>query len=136
MAVFEWTQRMTVGVARFDDEHRTLIAVGNRLVEALQANRDRQDIAVVVDELVADTLSHCANEEAALQQTAYPYFDRHREEHQALNRQVLEIQRKYQAGSGPVLSLDVMNFLKFWLANHIQATDTLYGPYLNGEGQH
>jgi len=35
-----------------------------------------------------------------------------------------------------VLSLEVMNFLKDWLMNHIQGSDKKYGPYLNSHGIH
>ena len=34
------------------------------------------------------------------------------------------------------ISIEVMNFLKDWLSNHILGSDKRYGPFLNGKGLH
>ena len=32
------------------------------------------------------------------------------------------------------MTVEVMNFLKDWLSNHIQTSDKKYGPFLNSKG--
>ena len=65
---------------------------------------------------------------------AYPNFTAHKAEHDALTKQVLEVQAKFRAGATAALSVEVMNFLKNWLIKHIMGTDKSYGPHLNGKG--
>ena len=134
MSLMEWTERMSVGVAQFDDEHKKLIVLINDLFDAVQAGRGRQALGSILDDLVSYTKTHFAHEEHHLKKTGFPGFDAHKREHDALTKQVIDIQRKYQTGATAMLSMEVMSFLKNWLVNHIQGTDTLYTAHLNEKG--
>ena len=46
------------------------------------------------------------------------------------------MQQKYAAGATATLSLDVLQFLKDWLIQHIQGSDQKYRPHLNAKGIH
>jgi hemerythrin len=132
----EWTERLSVGVARFDDEHKKLVSLINALFEAVQAGRGREALGQTLDELIAYTRNHFVGEEAALKQYGYPDLESHHKEHEALTRQVIDIQRKYHAGASAMLSMEVMTFLKNWLVRHIQGTDQKYSRFLNDKGLH
>ena len=82
------------------------------------------------------TKFHFAREEKFFAQTGYPAAVPHKQQHDALTRQVLDVQQKYAAGATATLSLDVMHFLKNWLVNHIQGSDQKYRPHLNAKGIH
>ena len=135
MPLMEWTERLSVGVTRFDDEHKKLVALINALFDAAQAGRGREALGSTLDELVTYTQSHFINEEQALARSAYPHLDTHRREHEKLTRQVIDIQRKYHAGASAMLSMEVMSFLKSWLVKHIQGTDQKYAPFLRDQAQ-
>jgi len=60
----------------------------------------------------------------------------HKQEHDALTRQVIEVQQKYAAGATSTLSVGVLTFLKNWLVQHIQGSDQKYRPHLNDKGIH
>ncbi len=134
MSLMEWNERLSVGVARFDDEHKKLVLLINALFDAVQAGRGREALGRTLDELVAYTKNHFVNEEAALSRLGYPDLDNHRKEHESLTRQVIDIQQKYHAGASAMLSMEVMSFLKAWLVKHIQGSDQKYGPFLNDKG--
>jgi hemerythrin len=131
----EWTERLSVGVTRFDDEHKKLVALINALFDAVQAGRGREALGKTLDELVMYTQSHFINEELALAHSSYPHLDTHRSEHAKLARQVIDIQQKYHAGASTMLSMEVMSFLKAWLVKHIQGTDQKYAPFLRDQAQ-
>jgi hemerythrin len=46
---------------------------------------------------------------------------------------VAEFKAKFEAGQ-TALSIEVLNFLKDWVGNHIQGTDKKYGPFFNKNG--
>ena len=58
------------------------------------------------------------------------------QEHADLTRQVLVVQQQYRSGTTNTLSLEVLNFLKNWLVNHIQGSDKKCGPHMNTNGIH
>jgi hemerythrin len=134
MALMEWTERMSVGVTQFDNEHKRLVALINELFDAVQAGRGREALGKILDELIEYTKSHFTNEEHLMAKNGYPNLDTHKKEHEALTKQVLDVQRKYHAGATAMLSMEVMTFLKNWLVKHIQGTDKQYGPFLNAKG--
>ena len=134
MSLMAWTERMNVGIAQMDQEHQQLIVLINELFDAVQAGHGRQALGPVLDAMIDYTKTHFAHEEALLRQYQFPTLESHKLEHDALARQVQDIQRKYHAGATAMLSMEVMSFLKSWLVKHIQGTDKLYGPYLNDKG--
>jgi hemerythrin len=129
-----WNEKMSVGVVAIDDEHKTLVALVNELFDAIQAGTADDELAHVLDELVAYTASHFRHEEELFERMAYPGGAEHKREHDDLTRQVLEIQAKVKAGVRGTLSLEVMNFLKNWLLNHMQSSDRRYASHLRAAG--
>jgi hemerythrin len=134
MPLLDWNDRMSVGVSVIDAEHKTLVTMLNALHDGMQAGKAKETLGKVLDELIAYTASHFAHEERLFAQTGYPAADAHAAEHKALTKQALDVQAKYKAGATTVLSMEVINFLRNWLVNHIQGSDKKYGPHLNAKG--
>jgi hemerythrin-like metal-binding protein len=61
----------------------------------------------------------------------YPQRSQHIEEHERFSQRVVEIQKEFQRGKTN-LSLEVMQFLKNWLTEHILKTDAAYGTFAKG----
>ena len=131
-----WNEKMAVGVRLLDTDHQKLVGMLNELYDAVMKGQGKETLGKVLDGLVDYTKIHFAHEEKFFAQTNYPDAVAHKKEHDALTLQVLEVQKKYNSGQTITLSLEVMNFLKNWLTNHIQASDKKYGPYLNSKGIH
>jgi hemerythrin len=136
MPLMTWTDKLSVGVAALDDDHKKLVTMLNELYDAMQAGHGRDSLGRILDGLVQYTKMHFAREEKFFAQTGYLAAGPHKQEHEALTRQVLDVQKKYAAGAVTTLSLDVMHFLKNWLVNHIQGSDQKYRPHLNEHGIH
>jgi hemerythrin len=134
MPLMTWTEKLSVGVGMLDEDHKRLVAMVNELYEAMQAGHGRDSLGRILDGLVRYTREHFAREEKLFAQTGYPATALHKQEHDALTRQVLEVQRKHAAGSATTLSLEVMQFLKNWLIKHIQGSDQKYRAHLNANG--
>lgn len=133
MALMEWSPAFSVKVKKFDDQHKKLVDLVNQLYDAMKAGEGNTMLGVVLQSLIAYTGSHFADEEKLMQANGYPEYTKHKALHENLVKQVLDLQKKSQAGGG-VLTISVMNFLKDWLINHIQGEDKKYGQYFNAKG--
>jgi len=136
MPLMEWSPRLSVGVELLDKDHQKLVKLINDLYDAMKEGHGKESLGSILDRLVDYTKIHFAHEEQYFAQSKYPHLADHKKEHDALTRQALDIQTQYKSGASGVLSLEVMNFLKDWLMNHIQGSDKKYGPYLNSHGIH
>ncbi len=136
MPLMTWTEKLSVGVGVLDEDHKKLVGMLNELYDAMQAGQGRDLLGRILNGLVQYTKFHFAREEKFFAQTGYAAAGPHKQEHDALTRQVLDVQQKYAAGATTTLSLDVMQFLRNWLVNHIQGSDQKYRPHLNAKGIH
>ena len=136
MPLMTWSEKISVGVAELDEDHKKLVAMLNQLFDAINSGHGKESLGKTLDELIAYAVMHFAHEEKFFAQTGYPDAAAHRQEHEKFKRQVLEVQQKCKNGGSGTLSLELMNFLKNWLVDHIQGNDKKYGPYLNSKGIH
>lgn len=131
--MFEWNPIYSIGVEQYDEQHKRLFAIAQKLYEAMSAGQGRTVLNDIFDELVDYTRTHFASEEALMETYNYPDYVRHRQQHEELTQQVLELREKHRSGQ-IALSITVMNFLKDWLRNHIHDSDKRYGQFLNTKG--
>jgi len=133
MALMEWSPAFSVKVRKFDDQHKKLVELVNQLHDAMKAGQGHALLGTVLQSLISYTATHFKDEEQVMQANGYPDLVRHKGMHQKLVSQVLDLQKKFQAG-GDVLTITVLNFLKDWLVSHIQGEDKKYGVFLNAKG--
>jgi hemerythrin-like metal-binding protein len=136
MSFMEWNDKMSVGVESLDKDHQKLMKMVNELHDAMKAGHGKEPLGKILDALTNYTRVHFAREERFFVQTDYPAAAEHKKQHDELTRQVVDVQQKYKDGATSLLTVEVMNFLKDWLLNHIQGSDKKYGPYLNSKGIH
>lgn len=129
MSLFTWNASLSVGIPVIDEQHQRLVALINRLFDAMVSGKGRQTLGEVLDGLVEYTASHFADEERLMQVHLYPGYESHRAKHLELTQQVHELRDRFAAGK-PAITMEVMTFLKDWLAEHIQQTDKALGRYL------
>ncbi|MBJ6724542.1 bacteriohemerythrin [Geomesophilobacter sediminis] len=133
MALIMWTSALSVKVKKFDDQHKKLVDMVNDLHEAMKVGKGKEVMGKVLDNLIQYTATHFKDEELLMKQHNFPDFDRHKKEHDQLVSQVLAVQKQFHSSSLPISS-SVMEFLKNWLAKHIQGDDAKYGPFFNSKG--
>lgn len=134
MPIMQWSDKLSVGVAQCDNEHKQLVAMLNELFDSMQAGHGKEALGTILGRLISYTKTHFANEERLLKQHNFAEFVAHKAEHDALAKQVLDVEAKFKAGATSALSMEVMNFLKNWLLKHIMGTDKHYGPFLQARG--
>jgi hemerythrin len=132
VSFFPWKPEYSVQNAEIDDQHKKLVDLLNTLYTAMQAGQGRQIVGEAINALAAYTQTHFSFEERLLQANKYPDFYVHKKEHENFIAKVKEFQAMYQSGS-PSIAIQISNFGKTWLIEHIMQTDQKYAGYLNGK---
>jgi hemerythrin-like metal-binding protein len=128
-----WDQSYSVGVRQCDEQHQKLFSLLNGLHGAMSVGKGSSIIIPIVAELHNYTKTHFSTEEVLMQRTKYHALAAHRAEHQNFVKQVDQFQNHLENGR-PVNTIEVMNFVRAWLSDHIQKSDRAYGPHLNASG--
>lgn len=126
MTYMPWDDSLLVGNEMIDDDHRTLVQSLNDLYEA--GDDDTQAIGNVLDTLGIYTAEHFAREEALMAETRYGDTANHKKEHALLLKLYVENRNAFRAGQAT--RMDLVKFLKMWLAGHIKNTDTKLASYV------
>ena len=129
-----WQDSLSVGIETIDNQHKSLFQALSDLQKAAQASGERLALQRLFTFLARYTVEHFRDEEVLMRGCNYSRYEAHKAEHDALAKQVLDVQAKYRSGATAALSMEVMNFLKNWLVKHIMGIDKKYTPYLNQRG--
>ncbi|OHD17983.1 MAG: hemerythrin [Spirochaetes bacterium GWD1_27_9] len=133
MAYINWSDTLSVGVKEFDNQHKKLVDMVNQLHSAMMEGKGKHVLMDVFVKLVNYTVEHFAAEEKLMQKYDYPDYQKHLKEHKDLTAQALELKKKFET-TNAIMSIEVIMFLKDWLANHILKSDKIYGNFLNTKG--
>jgi hemerythrin-like metal-binding protein len=128
MDYISWDDSFLVGVEVFDNDHKYLVKLINNLHSGLMAGFGISEMTFILDDLVRYTNVHFKREEDLMKKHAYPDYDEHRGAHADLVRKVVDFQDQLKSGK-KIFSLELMNFLKDWLLNHILKTDKRYSVF-------
>jgi len=133
MALLEWSNEYSVKIKSIDNQHMKLFAMLNTLHDAMKSGQGTKLTPEILKSLVQYTREHFGGEESMMGRTRYPSFDSHKAEHDKLTGEVVRMVRDFEAGNA-VLSMDLLEFLRHWLQNHIIACDKKYTAHLQAAG--
>ncbi len=133
MALITWTNAFSVGVQEIDMQHQELIRLINELHDAMRAGKGGSTLGGILKRLIDYTVNHFGFEERLFAKTAYPESAVHIAKHASLTREVQALALKYESGQS-VLTIDVMEFLRAWLTDHIKGADKRYTAHFHSKG--
>jgi hemerythrin-like metal-binding protein len=122
----EWRPAYSVGNASIDNQHKQIIEIINDLYSAMQAGEDADIVKPLLERLLAYTDMHFEFEEQVMEECGYPHLDEHRHLHDQLRHRTDDLRNHV----GLVTGSDLLHFLAEWWADHIQAADKQYAPYV------
>lgn len=134
MALVTWNSNYSVGVPSIDGQHTVLFDILNELHAAMLKGQAQSVTGPLLKKLVKYTEEHFSFEEKMLESTQYPGIQDHKAKHAALIQQVNQYVEQHDKGEVSV-NLQLMNFLRDWLTQHIQKVDKEYGPWLTKAGK-
>jgi hemerythrin len=128
MALVSWSPDMSVGVAQFDQHHRKLLDILNKMHDATGAGRAREAVDGLLLELVDYTVYHFLAEEKYFIEHRYPAFAAHKREHDWFTMQL----KAARASGGGASAPATLVLLTEWLRTHILKTDRQYAAFCAG----
>lgn len=133
MALFDWQDKFSVNIKEMDHQHLRLVEMINELYRALLSNNPDEFLGEMLHRLVEYAAVHFQKEEELLEKYRFPELDSHKKEHEAFVEKIIDYHKQFKAGT-LTLSVEIVNFLKSWLKDHIIGIDKKYGPFLNEKG--
>ena len=125
-----WNDNFVVGIKQIDDQHKLLINMTNELFEACTTGPDQANISFrnTIRLMVNHTKDVFTHEEDLFALTTYPDMAAHKAQHRDFMRNILEHQKKFQAGVRYVPN-SLVRFLTEWISSHIVINDRNFGIY-------
>ncbi len=128
MAAIEWSSELSVGIQDVDTEHQNLVRILNDLDEAMRAGKGSRIMEDILTRLLEYTVSHFESEERLMKESEYPKLQLHQSLHRQLVEKAVKLQKTFR-NSGRRITRETMDFLKYWLTNHIMVDDMAFGKY-------
>lgn len=117
--LLEWNEQLCLGVAIIDEQHSQMVALLNRIGEAIKQGREEEFVMALFDELAAFSHLHFETERQLMDTSTYTDIVAHQQEHRKLLEELHSIRNQFD-GASPLLTLQT---LKDWLRSHIVHSD-------------
>lgn len=133
MPLINWEESLSVKVSEIDSQHKKLVGLINKLHDAMKERKASEVLSGVIDELVDYAISHFHTEERYFDRFNYLKATAHKKEHNDFVNKVAAFKNDFSKGKA-MLSMEIMEFLKSWLINHIKKVDMAYSDFFIENG--
>ncbi len=128
--MFEWKKEFELGIDVIDEQHKTLVSIGNRISELLKEHEEGCDdydlIMDVIEELRDYTVYHFETEEDILLKCEYPDFDAHKVQHDRFIDYLNSIDIDEVDENQKEFLSDLLKRVINWIFKHIMSVDFNY----------
>ena len=131
--LFTWDETYSVNVMKIDAQHKHLIDLVNELHAEMSKGQGKTVLGKTLGKLIDYTANHFATEETYFELYGYTDAAAHKKEHAALVDKVVAFRTDFSNGKVGI-SIEVMNFLRDWLRDHIKGSDKKYSTLFNSKG--
>ena len=133
MAFMKWDEKYSVNIEIIDKQHKRLFELIENFYDALKQKQIKRGMSEILEGLTEYSIYHFQTEEALMEQHRYPNYQQHRAIHAQFIEKVGEFRSRFESGQ-LLIPIEVANFLKDWLSNHILGTDKQFSPFLREKG--
>ena len=122
--LYQWDSTMETGYEKIDSQHKQLIGMVNKLIEASSSGKSAAVVTEALDFLARYAIDHFADEERLQQDFKYPDYADHKRKHDDFKVVVTDlIQRVKNEGPTEELIESVCDTIGSWLLDHIMGDD-------------
>ena len=121
MSFIEWSGEYSVNVREIDTQHKHLFKIIEDYNENIVNKAQKEVLDKTLNDLIEYSKYHFGTEEKYMEK--YNFLDDlHRGEHAVFINKVNDIKKRLDKGR-LVLSVEISNFFRDWLINHVLNTD-------------
>lgn len=126
-----WSEKLSVGNARIDQQHQELFRRFDQLLNACNQRRGKDEITPVLEFLNQYVQTHFQDEERQMAGHGYPEFEQHQAEHRYFSGELKKLSAQLQqSGPSTELVITTNQTLLAWIVKHIQNVDVRLGAFL------
>ncbi|MDA3954341.1 MAG: bacteriohemerythrin [Bacteroidales bacterium] len=129
MEIIQWSEKYSVGIKKIDNQHKGIVVLINELFNLMSQGKAKDSMNEIFNQLTDYTKKHFYTEEAMLIKFAYYDYTQHKEEHKKFISKLTDLHKDFDKGK-VTISIEILNFLKDWLINHILISDNKYAPFI------
>ncbi len=130
-----WTDDLSVDNREIDNEHKQLFSLLDSFYKGIMDNSPKVRLQELIVGLLDYTKTHFAREEVYMKRMGFPELENHKKQHELFIDRANSFYTKMADGK-MILSLEVTNFLKDWLVNHIKGSDQRYAQFASENQAH
>ena len=124
---------MSVGVEVFDEHHKYVILMINRLIDAQNVATDSATVSDLLSRMTSYAQEHLKAEEKLMATHGYPQYEQHKAQHLAYIKKTVDFCTAAQIGVDGIPK-GLLAYLRNWWEQHIQNTDKAYANFFNSIG--
>lgn len=127
MRYIEWEDRYSVSILFIDEHHKTLFYIINDIYDQIKDKPvpDKNLLLKDIKRLIEYAYFHFLSEEKQMLQLNYEGYAAHKAEHDAFANRVKEWKERLE-NDKLLLYVELTNYLKRWLIDHILDSDKKY----------
>ncbi len=128
-----WSDDFSVGVKLFDEQHKRLILMLNKMLKDPMAAKDSEVVSEVLSRLTLYAKEHFKAEEELMFEHGYPKTEQQKIQHFLFKKKVAELCFAATDGVEQVPQV-LLDFLRNWLTRHILEEDMQYKAFFKEKG--
>ncbi|MDF2953155.1 MAG: GGDEF domain [Thermodesulfobacterium sp.] len=128
MDLLEWKE-LALGIKKIDEQHKRLSELVELFYSGQKIGYSKEKLDKILDELIKLIIEHSSTEEALMERTGYPGFEKHKREHEFIKRKIAEILTKRKKGKEYLV--DTLGFFEKAIYEHFKNVDRDFINFLN-----
>ena len=115
--------------ADIDKEHQVQIGMLDAFCNLITADESQSKINEMLNQLASYSEVHFMSEQLLMRMYAFPDYDDHVQDHEAMTEHLNQIQQRFASGQKK-MALETANEMRQFLLGHISSRDQAFADYL------
>jgi len=130
-----WKEKWKTGIKKIDEQHNHFVEIINKTAELIRKKQDGPRLSAILVDLTEFARVHFSTEEKYFDETNYPETEEHKKKHSELLEKVLLFDKQFEKRKEDFKFMkEFLDFLKFWLEDHLVQVDHRYVKWLTEHG--